>query len=206
MLQDYENDVHGKEIILQRTTIKIPGSNKPRIALRSSNQESKLPDLSSTDTSLIIPSSSFSLIFFSSSSLFLLLGKIETPNAKKRHRRLPGNLTNNSSNNSTTSKSLPNHNGAEEDGDENVFIIVSLDKQWFFEAQTNEERDEWVQAIEQQILCSLQNIESTKAARAAKTGGTNIADSASVQTIKQVPGNGFCADCEQMSKKRGIIH
>jgi len=74
-----------------------------------------------------------------------------------------------------------------------------LDKQWFFEAQSNEERDEWVQAIEQQILFSLQNIESSKAARAAKIGGTTIADSASVQSIKQIPGNGFCADCDQLN-------
>ncbi len=74
-----------------------------------------------------------------------------------------------------------------------------MDKQWFFETQSNEERDEWVQAIEQQILCSLQNIESSKAARAAKTGGATIADSASVQAIKQIPGNGFCADCDQIN-------
>jgi hypothetical protein len=80
-------------------------------------------------------------------------------------------------------------------------MIVSLDKQWFFEAQSNEERDEWVQAIEQQILCSIQNIESSKAARAAKIGGPIMADSASIQSIKQIPGNGFCADCDQISKK-----
>lgn len=69
-----------------------------------------------------------------------------------------------------------------------------------FEAQCNEERDEWVQAIEQQILYSLQNIESSKAARAAKIGGSTIADSASVQSIKHIPGNNLCADCDQISK------
>jgi hypothetical protein len=94
---------------------------------------------------------------------------------------------------------MSNNNGGDDDGDENIFTIVSLDKQWFFEAPSNEERDEWVQAIEQQILFSLQNIESSKAARAAKIGGTTIADSASVQTIKQIPGNGFCADCDQIN-------
>ena len=86
------------------------------------------------------------------------LGKIETPNAKKRNRRLQSNNILNSGNNSTTPKSLSNNNGGDDDGDENVFTIVSLDKQWYFEAQSNEERDEWVQAIEQQILYSLQNI------------------------------------------------
>jgi hypothetical protein len=96
---------------------------------------------------------------------------------------------------------MSNSNGGDDDGDENVFIIISLDKQWHFEAQTNEERDDWVQSIEQQILFSLQNIESSKAARAAKIGGPYMADSASVQSIKQIPGNAFCADCEQTSKK-----
>jgi len=37
------------------------------------------------------------------------------------------------------------------------FHIVSLDnKQWFFEANSADEREEWVSAIEQQILNSLQ--------------------------------------------------
>ncbi|CAF3726435.1 unnamed protein product [Rotaria sordida] len=179
-LHDYENDSHGKEIILQRTSIKIPGSNKPRIALRSSSNDNKLHDMTSTD-----------LLSHAS-------GKIETPNAKKRHRRNQQSNVNNSTN-FTTSKSISNTNGGDDDGDENIFIIVSLDKQWFFEAQSNEERDEWVQAIEQQILFSLQNIESSKAARAAKIGGPTIADSASVQAIKQIPGNNFCADCDQIN-------
>ena len=127
------------------------------------------------------------------------LGKIETPSAKKRHRRVQ-NHSNNGPNSGTTPKSSNNSNGGEEDGDENVFIIVSLDKQWYFETQSGEERDEWVQAIEQQILCSLQNIESSKAARAAKIGGRSMADFNSIQTIKQISGNGFCADCDQISK------
>ncbi|CAF1959252.1 unnamed protein product [Rotaria magnacalcarata] len=180
-LHDYENDSHGKEIILQRTSIKIPGSNKPRVALRSSSNDNKLNDVISTD--LLSTTSS----------------KIETPNAKKRHRRYQQSNASNSTNNFTTPKSTSNSNGGDDDGDENVFIIVSLDKQWFFEAQSSEERDEWVQAIEQQILFSLQNIESSKAARAAKLGGSTIADSASVQAIKQILGNNFCADCDQMN-------
>jgi Arf-GAP/GTPase/ANK repeat/PH domain-containing protein 1/3 len=35
-------------------------------------------------------------------------------------------------------------------------------KQWHFEASSNEEREEWVQAIEQQILSSLQTNETNK--------------------------------------------
>jgi hypothetical protein len=43
------------------------------------------------------------------------------------------------------------------DSDGYEFFIVSLDnKQWHFEAGNSEERDEWVSAIEHQILNSLQ--------------------------------------------------
>lgn len=43
------------------------------------------------------------------------------------------------------------------------FIIVSLTGQtWHFEAASYEERDAWVQAIESQILASLQSCESSK--------------------------------------------
>lgn len=66
----------------------------------------------------------------------------ETPNVKKRHRRMK-------------SSSLKNTDCDDSDGYE--FFIVSLDnKQWHFEASNSEERDEWVSAIEQQILNSLQ--------------------------------------------------
>ena len=67
-----------------------------------------------------------------------------TPNVKKRHHR------------------RMKSNGVKVDGMDNEqeqyeFHIVSLDnKQWHFEAASVEERDEWVQAIEQQILNSLQ--------------------------------------------------
>ncbi|KAF0886994.1 AGAP1 protein, partial [Crocuta crocuta] len=51
-----------------------------------------------------------------------------------------------------------------EEQEENFeFIIVSLTGQtWHFEATTYEERDAWVQAIESQILASLQSCESSK--------------------------------------------
>lgn len=52
----------------------------------------------------------------------------------------------------------------EQEQEENFeFIIVSLTGQtWHFEATTYEERDAWVQAIESQILASLQSCESSK--------------------------------------------
>ncbi|GFG28896.1 hypothetical protein Cfor_04396 [Coptotermes formosanus] len=75
------------------------------------------------------------------------------------------------------------------DSDGYEFFIVSLDnKQWHFEAGNSEERDEWVSAIEQQILNSLQvrMLESRISV-----------DSGSIQTIRsRVPGNTHCADCD----------
>ena len=76
------------------------------------------------------------------------------------------------------------------------FLLFRWINNGFFEAQSNEDRDEWVKEIEQQILLSFQTVESSKSTRA------NIADLASVQTIKQVSGNSFCADCEQTSEMK----
>lgn len=80
------------------------------------------------------------------------------------------------------------------DNDGYEFYIVSLDnKQWHFDASNSDERDEWVAAIEQQILNSLQLNESSKAKN-------NPVEAASIQSIKsRVPGNGLCVDCDAAS-------
>lgn len=77
------------------------------------------------------------------------------------------------------------------------FIIVSLDnKQWHFEAASNEEREEWVQAVEQQILSSLQLNETNKL---KSKNGALTADNLTILTMKSVPGNMTCADCDAPS-------
>ncbi|CAE1325610.1 AGAP [Acanthosepion pharaonis] len=117
--------------------------------------------------------------FFSKSGDNKNIGsKIETPNVKKRHRR-------------AKSGGLKNIDPSQlDDSDGYEFIIVSLDsKQWHFEAQSVEERDEWVSAIEQQILSSLQANESSKAKN------TSATDPASIQAIRNVRGNNCCTDC-----------
>lgn len=104
----------------------------------------------------------------------------QTPNVKKRHRRMK-------------SSGMKN-DGDDPDGFE--FFIVSLDnKQWHFEAANSEERDEWVTAIEQEIFKSLQGNESSKAKP------QNPAELESMVTIRtRVPGNGFCVDCDAPSE------
>ncbi len=43
--QDYMDDSHGKEIDLQKTTIKIPGANKPRIGKSTLNLDANKLDI-----------------------------------------------------------------------------------------------------------------------------------------------------------------
>ncbi|XP_037780037.1 centaurin-gamma-1A-like isoform X1 [Penaeus monodon] len=208
-LHDYMEDVHGKEISLQYTTVKVPGM-KPRgskvvpgsggsdplsaemhtlniasvgtpgppLTGRSSlggplqSNKDKQVTLTSYET-LHDPAGVNGLDSASISS------KIETPNVKKRHRRM---------------KSSGNKNAECEDSDGYEFSLVSLDnKQWHFEAGSQEERDEWVSAIEQQILYSLQGNESNK----SKTRQGHPIDAQTIATLKnQVPGNLQCVDCD----------
>uniref|UniRef100_L7M2L5 Putative gtpase-activating protein centaurin gamma n=1 Tax=Rhipicephalus pulchellus TaxID=72859 RepID=L7M2L5_RHIPC len=180
-LHDYMDDVHGKEIPLMHTTVKIPGQ-KPRGSRAAGPQVNDLASdvgtlslaggmLNGSETQLIptVPNTN------------PMLSKLETPNVKKRHRRMK----------STGAKNFE----ATEDSDGYEFVIVSLDnKQWQFEASNGDDREGWVSAIEQQILSSLQGNESSK----AKGRMNSIADSASsIQAIRtSVPGNSHCADCD----------
>lgn len=60
------------------------------------------------------------------------------------------------------------------DEDNFDFLIVSSTGQtWHFEAQSVEERDSWVAAIESQILASLQLCESSKNKARMKEKGSN---------------------------------
>ncbi|KAM9350606.1 arf-GAP with GTPase, ANK repeat and PH domain-containing protein 2 [Symphorus nematophorus] len=87
--------------------------------------------------------------------------------------------------------SLRNINKTEEENAD--FIIVSFTGQtWHFEAQSLEERDSWVTAIESQILASLQSCESgrNKARRSSQS------EAVALQAIRNAKGNSLCVDCE----------
>ena len=83
------------------------------------------------------------------------------------------------------------------DSDGFEFQIVSLDnKIWHFEASSVDEREEWVTAIEHQILSSLQGNESSK----SKSRMNSLVDAASIQSLRStVIGNANCADCDAPS-------
>ncbi|XP_036092592.1 arf-GAP with GTPase, ANK repeat and PH domain-containing protein 1 isoform X5 [Rousettus aegyptiacus] len=138
-LHDYMQNVHGKEIDLLRTTVKVPGKRPPRA------------------TSACAP--------------------ISSPKANGLAKDM---------------SSL--HISPNSEQEENFeFIIVSLTGQtWHFEATTYEERDAWVQAVESQILASLQSCESSK----NKSRLTSQSEAMALQSIRNVRGNSHCVDCE----------
>ncbi|XP_072222539.1 arf-GAP with GTPase, ANK repeat and PH domain-containing protein 2 isoform X3 [Leuresthes tenuis] len=87
--------------------------------------------------------------------------------------------------------SLRNINKTEEENAD--FIIVSFTGQtWHFEAQSQEERDSWVSAIESQILASLQSCESGR----NKARRSSHSEAMALQAIRNAKGNSLCVDCE----------
>ncbi|NWZ12625.1 AGAP3 protein, partial [Agelaius phoeniceus] len=114
--------------------------------------------------------------------------KLEPPPSphanRKKHRRKK----------STGTTRLDGPSTAAEEPDEPFeFIIVSLTGQtWLFEASTSEERELWVQAIESQILASLQGCESSK--NKARLGSQG--DAQAMQAVRTARGNSFCVDCD----------
>uniref|UniRef100_A0A671E5S6 ArfGAP with GTPase domain, ankyrin repeat and PH domain 1 n=1 Tax=Rhinolophus ferrumequinum TaxID=59479 RepID=A0A671E5S6_RHIFE len=163
-LHDYMQNVHGKEIDLLRTTVKVPGKRPPRATSACAPISSpKANGLSKDMSSLHI-----------------------SPNSAKRKAwklNRVGSLRNIYSSSTNT-----------EEQEENFeFIIVSLTGQtWHFEATTYEERDAWVQAIESQILASLQSCESSK----NKSRLTSQSEAMALQSIRNIRGNSHCVDCE----------
>lgn len=80
------------------------------------------------------------------------------------------------------------------DEEENAdFIIVSSSGQtWHFEAQSLEEREAWVAAIESQILASLQSCESGR----NKARRSSHSEAVALQAIRNAKGNNLCVDCQ----------
>nr|XP_039325688.1 arf-GAP with GTPase, ANK repeat and PH domain-containing protein 1 isoform X8 [Saimiri boliviensis boliviensis] len=245
-LHDYMQNVHGKEIDLLRTTVKVPGKRPPRatsacapISSPKTNGLSK--DMSSlhispnsgnvTSASGSQMASGISLVSFNSrpdgmhqrsysvssadqwseatvfansaissdtglgdsvcsspsisSTTSPKLDPPPSPHAnRKKHRRKK----------STSNFKADGLSGTAEEQEENFeFIIVSLTGQtWHFEATTYEERDAWVQAIESQILASLQSCESSK----NKSRLTSQSEAMALQSIRNMCGNSHCVDCE----------
>ncbi|XP_041936268.1 arf-GAP with GTPase, ANK repeat and PH domain-containing protein 1 isoform X5 [Alosa sapidissima] len=246
-LHDYMQNVHGKEIDLLRTTVKVPGKRPPRAvstcaAVPSPKTNGLTKDLSnmqlgpgqgsvSSSSSASQMASGISLVSFNSrpdgmhqrsysvssadqwseatviansgistdtglgdsvcsspsisSSTSPKMDPPPSPHAnRKKHRRKK----------STSNFKADGLSGTAEEQEENFeFIIVSLTGQtWHFEATSYEERDAWVQAVESQILASLQSCESSK----NKSRLTSQSEAIALQSVRNLRGNSRCVDCE----------
>uniref|UniRef100_A0A8K9Y839 Arf-GAP with GTPase, ANK repeat and PH domain-containing protein 1 n=1 Tax=Oncorhynchus mykiss TaxID=8022 RepID=A0A8K9Y839_ONCMY len=191
-LHDYMQNVHGKEIDLLRTTVKVPGKRPPRAvstcaAVPSPKTNGLAKDMSSLqlgpgDTGLgesVCSSPSIS------NTTSPKMDPPPSPHAnRKKHRRKK----------STSNFKADGLSGTGEEQEENFELtIVSLTGQtWHFEATSYEERDAWVQAIESQILASLQSCESSK----AKSRLTSQSEAMALQNVRSLRGNSRCVDCE----------
>uniref|UniRef100_UPI00358F706B uncharacterized protein isoform X2 n=1 Tax=Myxine glutinosa TaxID=7769 RepID=UPI00358F706B len=239
-LHDYMQNVHGKEIDLLRTTVKVPGKRPPRAAAPALGASPKanglakelggaqhagaqgsvhaersvsgigLASFGSRPDGLHQRSFSVSTaeqwseaaatagnnvtngvvdgLCSSNSVVNTASPKSETPasphgNRKKpRRRKGPG-----------SSRADGSGNSAEDGEDSFEFVIVSLTGQsWHFEASSAEERESWTLAIEGQIFASLQSCHSAK--QKARTDSQS--DAIAIRSIRDVRGNGSCADCD----------
>uniref|UniRef100_A0A8C9X316 ArfGAP with GTPase domain, ankyrin repeat and PH domain 1 n=1 Tax=Sander lucioperca TaxID=283035 RepID=A0A8C9X316_SANLU len=191
-LHDYMQNVHGKEIDLLRTTVKVPGKRPPRAVSTCAAPAPKTNGLAKDmSTKLCVDFSDTGLgdsVCSSPSISSTTSPKMEPPPSphanRKKHRRKK----------STSNFKADGLSGTAEEQEENFeFTIVSLTGQtWHFEATSYEERDAWVQVIESQILASLQSCESSK----NKSRLTSQTEALALQSIRSIRGNGRCADCE----------
>ncbi|XP_073432881.1 arf-GAP with GTPase, ANK repeat and PH domain-containing protein 2 isoform X2 [Dendrobates tinctorius] len=188
-INDYLHSTHGKEIILLRTTVKVPGKRPPR-AISACGQSASinglLKDVSSPPV-IDAPSSKPPTTKSSSTG-----DVISSPSSNKEPPASPmtEKKKNKKKKNITPSKTEGSAGQADEENFE--FIIVSITGQtWHFETSSFEERDSWVQAIESQILASLQCCESSK----NKARMDSQSEAVAIQAIRNAKGNNFCVDC-----------
>ncbi|XP_062975744.1 arf-GAP with GTPase, ANK repeat and PH domain-containing protein 2 isoform X2 [Elgaria multicarinata webbii] len=214
-INDYIHSTHGKEMDLLRTTVKVPGKRPPRAISAcgaSSSINGLVKDVSSVgDTTCPSPG----LLNPPTDPALKLLGKPErlqrsvssskaevamaaeglsSPGSsgkdpppspmidRKKHRRKK--LT-------TPSKTEGSAGQAEEEENFEFIIVSSTGQTWHFEASSFEERDSWVQAIESQILASLQCCESSK----NKARMDSQSEAVAIQAIRNAKGNSLCVDC-----------
>ncbi|XP_045561368.1 arf-GAP with GTPase, ANK repeat and PH domain-containing protein 1 isoform X4 [Salmo salar] len=223
-VNDYMQNVHGKEMDLLRVTVKVPGKRPPRAgAVPSCGPPPGLNDLvkdvQGPEGASAVPGSGSNLLPVEEGA-----GGGLSPGGNRGVQRCPSTLSNKpqsmdsaiegvsrpSSYKDTGSaspmvdrkkhrrkKSMNQKGdvaiGQADDEDNFDFLIVSSTGQtWHFEAQSVEERDSWVTAIERQILASLQLCESSK----NKARKNSQSEAVALQAIRNAKGNSLCVDCE----------
>uniref|UniRef100_G3W5A1 ArfGAP with GTPase domain, ankyrin repeat and PH domain 2 n=1 Tax=Sarcophilus harrisii TaxID=9305 RepID=G3W5A1_SARHA len=214
-INDYIHSTHGKEMDLLRTTVKVPGKRPPRAISAfgpsasinglvkdmstvqmaegtdiptptpTPSPSSLQPPQDQTTKNLLKPDRNLARALSTDCTPSGDLSPLSrepppSPMVKKQRRK---KLT-------TPSKTEGSAGQAEEENFE--FLIVSSTGQtWHFEAGSFEERDSWVQAIESQILASLQCCESSK----VKLRTDSQSEAVAIQAIRNAKGNSLCVDC-----------
>ncbi|XP_039717196.1 arf-GAP with GTPase, ANK repeat and PH domain-containing protein 3 isoform X5 [Pteropus medius] len=217
-LHDYMQNVHGKEIDLLRTTVKVPGKRLPRatpttapgtsprangLALERSNTQlgggTGAPTPASNPAWAGQRSCSVSSAdqWSEASALSPASGPAEVLSSSPKLEPPPSPHSNRKKHRRKKSTGTPRPDGpssaAEEAEESFEFVVVSLTGQtWHFEASTAEERELWVQSVQAQILASLQGCRSAK--DKTRLGNQNTA--LAVQAVRTVRGNSFCIDCD----------
>uniref|UniRef100_A0A5K4F8C0 Centaurin-gamma-1A n=1 Tax=Schistosoma mansoni TaxID=6183 RepID=A0A5K4F8C0_SCHMA len=179
-IHDYMDNSHGKEIDLSRTTVKIPGVAFRQVGSRITSNgllRSQLndggTDRRSTGVDVKNPTENSAPLNDNSAS-----GGKDSSSVKKRHRRIKSNPKSN------------NADGSDSEGYE--FQLISMDRQWHFEATGPDERDEWVMHIERAIMTRLQLNESSKRTRAIAATGctTGVGGTSGSNHLSNVSGLG----------------
>uniref|UniRef100_A0A8D3CT18 ArfGAP with GTPase domain, ankyrin repeat and PH domain 2 n=1 Tax=Scophthalmus maximus TaxID=52904 RepID=A0A8D3CT18_SCOMX len=204
-VNDYMLNTPGKEMDLLRVTVKVPGKRPPRavpacgpaaglngrvkdvpgpeglggaLFLRGNRGVQRCPSTLSNHAQSV----DSAVEGVSSSSSTKDVGSASPVTDRKKHRR---KKSMNQKGDAAT--------GQADDEDNFDFVVVSSTGQtWHFEAQSVEERDSWVQAIESQILASLQLCESSK----NKARRNSQSEAVALQAIRNAKGNNFCVDCD----------
>ncbi|XP_053775217.1 arf-GAP with GTPase, ANK repeat and PH domain-containing protein 1 isoform X5 [Desmodus rotundus] len=191
-LHDYMQNVHGKEIDLLRTTVKVPGKRPPRATSACAPISSPKANGLSKDMSTLHISPSPGTVTSASGSQ--MASGVSLGSFNSRPDGMQQRSYSVSSADQWSEATVIANSAISSEQEENFeFVIVSLTGQtWHFEATTYEERDAWVQAVESQILASLQSCESSK----NKSRLTSQSEAMALQSIRSLRGNSHCVDCE----------
>lgn len=213
-VNDFNQKTHSKEMDLRRVTVKVPGKHMPRAAPAVGSapgvnglMKDKSADGGSSSCLLPVdertgngitqdehkvkrcPSSVSNKALSMESSIE---GATSPPLGKDLHPSSP--MTDRKKTKRKKSMNIKGDaaaNQAEEEENADFIIISSTGLSWHFEAQNQEDRDAWVQAIESQIFASLQLCESRN-----KTRRCSQSEAVALQAIRNAKGNDLCVDCD----------
>uniref|UniRef100_A0AAQ6IIP1 ArfGAP with GTPase domain, ankyrin repeat and PH domain 2 n=1 Tax=Anabas testudineus TaxID=64144 RepID=A0AAQ6IIP1_ANATE len=190
-VNDYMLNTPGKEMDLLRVTVKVPGKRPPRAVPACgppAGLNGRVKDVIGPEG--VSPGEKINIFF----ALYKVraYGKLwNFGHLTNNYLNILGFLAKRKMWKLKSFGSLRNVSKTDEDNFD--FLIVSSTGQtWHFEAQSVEERDAWVQAIESQILASLQLCESSK----NKARKNSQSEAMALQAIRNAKGNNFCVDCQ----------